>query len=94
MNNNQVLLIEICKMRPVEFAGLAKLLGVDIVRPNEDSSVEEEKKMAPRPFADVLEDVMNKFNKLNRGRKREILKLIKKSNSNKKVEGDFNAGNS
>lgn len=101
MNNNQSLLLEITKMKPIEFAGLAKLLGVDIMQPknqntleltttsNEPQKCEEE----PRSFVDVLEDVMKKYNQLNRTRRREILKLVKKAN-NKKAGDGLNANNS
>lgn len=67
-------------MEPLDFAGLAKLLGVQIVEINEAAENEKEK-FTPRNFTDVFSDVMTKFDKLNRTRKREILKLIKKSNA-------------
>jgi len=73
---------QVTKMEPLEFAGLAKLLGVAIVEDNLDK--EAEKKVVPRSFTDVLSDVMAKFSKLGRSRKREILKLVKKSNSMKR----------
>lgn len=101
MNRNQTLLMEITKMHPIEFAGLAKLLGVEIIKEEEEkiftSTVpekEEGKKYAARSFTDVLEDVMAKFTALNRTRQREILRLVKKSNSNKKFGGGLNANNS
>lgn len=104
MNNNQSLLVEIAKMKPIEFAGLANLLGVDIMKPIDGteftSTAAESSEMAkenqldkpkaePRPFADVLEDVMAHFSALNRQRKREILKLVKKANA-KHIFGDGN----
>ena len=39
-----------------------------------------DKPYKPRDFLDVLNDVMAKFSILNRERKREILKLVKKAN--------------
>ena len=102
MNNNQSLLVEITKMKPVEFAGLANLLGVNIMKPIErtefTSTAAESSEMTkenqpdkpkaePRPFADVLEDVMARFSTLNRQRRREILKLVKKANA-KHIFGD------
>lgn len=93
MNNNQSLLQEIAKMQPVEFAGLANLLGVQIVRKKENieytstapkSSEDIKKNYEARPFADVLADVMSKYSNLNRQRKREILRLVKKSNASRK----------
>ena len=74
-------------MEPLDFAGLAKLLGVQIVEINETAENEKEK-FTPRSFTDVFSDVMAKFEKLNRTRKREILKLIKKSNAARGGETD------
>ena len=68
MKLNASLLALITKMEPIDFVGLARLLGVSIIADKE-----------PRPFADVLEDVLKKFDALPRGRKREVLKLVKKS---------------
>ena len=82
MKSNMQLMDQVTKMEPLEFAGLAKLLGVAIVEDNLDK--EAEKKVVPRSFTDVLSDVMAKFSKLGRSRKREILKLVKKSNSMKR----------
>lgn len=84
MNSNSSLMEHITKMEPLEFAGLARLLGVSIVEDNPDK--EAEKKVIPRSFTDVFADVMAKFNGLGRSKKREIIKLIKKSNSMKKVK--------
>ena len=84
MNSNSSLMEHITKMEPLEFAGLARLLGVSIVEDNPD--LEAEKKMVPRSFTDVFADVMAKFDKLGRAKQREIIKLIKKSNSMKKVK--------
>lgn len=82
MNSNSSLMDCITKMEPLEFAGLAKLLGVAIVEDNPDK--EAEQKFIPRSFTDVFEDVMAKFSALGRTRKREIIKLVKKSNSMKR----------
>lgn len=102
MNNSQNLLLEITKMQPVEFAGLAKLLGVNIVQKKEgtqftstapESPEDIKKNYEARPFADVLEDVMAKYSNLNRQRKREILRLVKKSNAGRKSGDGLNANN-
>ena len=79
MKSNMQLIDQISKMEPLDFVGLAKLLGVQVVEPNDNA--EDEKKFKPRSFSDVFADVMAKYNGLNRSRKREILKLIKKSNA-------------
>ena len=82
MNSNSSLMEHITKMEPLEFAGLARLLGVAIIEDNPDKK--KKKKVVPRSFTDVFADVMAKFDKLGRSKKREIIKLIKKSNSIKR----------
>jgi hypothetical protein len=59
-------------MEPLDFVGLTKLLGVQVIEVNNEAENEYE----PRSFVDVFADVMAKFNALGRRRKREILKLI------------------
>ena len=97
MNTNEKLMHLIGDMEPIEFAGLANLLGVKLVKPLDKSDdsmkkeLKEERKLEPRDFLDVLNDVMAKFNVQGRARKREILRLVEKSNSKKRKK---NAGNS
>lgn len=88
------LIEQISKMEPVEFLGLVRLLGVQVLEENKEA-IEDKDKFKPRSFADVLEDVMAKFDKQNRGRKREIIKLVKKSNAARRGDSDAsNAANS
>ena len=84
------LIQQISNMEPIEFLGLARLLGVQVLEENKEATGEKDK-FKPRSFADVLEDVMAKFEKQNRGRKREIIKLVKKSNAAR--GGNFDASN-
>ena len=84
------LIEQISKMEPVEFLGLARLLGVQVLEENKEAT-EDKDKFKPRSFADVLEDVLAKYEKQNRSRKREIIKLVKKSNAARR--GDPNASN-
>lgn len=97
MTTNEKLLHLIGDMEPIEFAGLAKLLGVELVKPLDDTDdlikkdPKKKKQLEPRDFLDVLNDVMSKFNTQGRARKREILRLVEKSNSKKRKK---NAGNS
>ena len=94
---NQKLMNMIGKMQPIEFIGLAKLLSVPVVKKIEQTeeittTVEDNTQTAagpsknyePRDFIDVLGDIMQRFNALNRTRKREILKLIQKSNNSRR----------
>ena len=57
-------------LEAVEFLGLCKFLGVKLI---EDSK-------SPRDFADLLSDLMEKFQNLNRTRQRELLQILKKVN--------------
>ena len=97
MTTNEKLMHLIGDMEPIEFAGLANLLGVELVKPldkTDDSmmkELKENKQLEPRDFLDVLNDVMSKFSIQGRARKREILRLVEKSNSKKRKK---NAGNS
>ena len=97
MTTNEKLMHLIGDMEPIEFAGLANLLGVKLVKSldeNDDSmkkELKENKQLEPRDFLDVLNDVMSKFSTQGRARKREILRLVEKSNSKKRKK---NAGNS
>lgn len=99
MTSNMQLVKLISGMEPVDFVGLARLLGVSVVRPVDEAAEytstapDPQRKMEPRPFLDVLEDVVNKFNTLNRAKSRELLRLIKKANTENKKKGGKNAGN-
>lgn len=77
MKNESRLLELIGKMEPVEFIGLARLLGVQVVKKENDE-------VAPREFSDVLNDVMAKYSMLGRTKKREVLRLVEKSVSKKR----------
>lgn len=92
-SSNQQLMEMISEMEPIEFIGLAKLLSVPIIKKvesdmevttteqnDEVKAADPQQKHEPRAFVDVLGDVMRRFDALNRARKREILKLVKKSN--------------
>ena len=57
-------------LEAVEFLGLCKFLGVKLM---EDSK-------SPRDFTDLLSDLMEKFQNLNRTRQRGLLQILKKVN--------------
>lgn len=67
---NQKFMELLIGLEAVEFLGLCKFLGVKLV---EDSK-------SPRDFADLLSDLMEKFQNLNRTRQRELLQILKKVN--------------
>lgn len=68
-------------LEPVEFIGLAKLLGVPII----DSEGKE------KDFLLILSELVKKFEGLKRKKRRELLKVlqeVKKENLKGKKEGD------
>lgn len=75
-SNEKKLMELIIDMQPLDFLALAKLLGAPVME-------EKDGKEEPRSFADVLEDVLARFTKLGRTKKRDLLRLLKKSNSAK-----------
>ena len=68
-------LIQLSKLEPVEFIGVAHLCGVRLLQ--EDNKT-------PRDFADILRDVLNKYETLNRKKRRELEKALAQSNSIKR----------
>ena len=56
---------DIAKLEAVEFIGLAKLLGVELLESEE-----------LRPMGDIVEDIMVKFSKLNRKKRRELKQIV------------------
>ena len=67
---NQKFMELLIGLEAVEFLGLCKFLGVKLM---EDSK-------SPRDFADLLSDLMEKFQNLNCTRQRELLQILKKVN--------------
>lgn len=56
---------DIAKLEAVEFIGLAKLLGVELLEGEE-----------LRPMGDIVDDIMAKFSKLNRKKRRELKQIV------------------
>jgi hypothetical protein len=65
MNKSSGFLEDIAKLEAVEFIGLAKLLGVELLEGEE-----------LRPMGDIVDDVMVKFSKLNRKKRRELKRIV------------------
>lgn len=68
-------LIQLSKLEPVEFIGVAHLCGARLLQ--EDNKT-------PRDFADILRDILNKYETLNRKKRRELEKILAQSNSIKR----------
>lgn len=73
-------LLEIAKLQPIEFAALARIVRVNIY---DDSK-------QPKDFTVVFEEILRAFNKLNRSRRKEIIKVLRAANSQ---EATINANN-
>ena len=68
-------LTQLSKLEPVEFIGVAHLCGARLLQ--EDNKT-------PRDFADILRDILNKYETLNRKKRRELEKILAHSNSIKR----------
>lgn len=71
----------IVKLQPVEFMGLARVLKVHLYA-NEETR-------EPREFEEVFAEVLERFDKSNRTRRREIIQLVKTA-----LKGGNDASNS
>ena len=60
----------VTQLEPIEFVGLSKILCVPIL----------DKDKNERPFEDILSDMMDKFLMIKRGKRKEILNMIKDVN--------------
>lgn len=79
----------ISELEPVEFAGLARVLKVRLLDEVNPEAELVKDRFAARSFTDVLTDILAAFEKSDRKRRREILKLIKDC-----VKEKVDAGNS
>lgn len=70
MSKSNGFLEDIAKLEAVEFIGLAKLLGVELL----EGKGENEKL---RPMGNIVDDIMVKFSKLNRNKRRELKKIVR-----------------
>lgn len=58
------------KLEPVEFCGLARIMGIKM-----DEVVDDKRTM--QPLEKIMEELMDKFLETTRRRQKEILKLLK-----------------
>ena len=65
-------LTQLSKLEPVEFIGVAHLCGARLLQ--EDNKT-------PRDFADILRDVLDKYQTLNQKKRRELEKVLAQTNS-------------
>lgn len=80
------------KLNAVEFTGLARLLKVQLLDEVNPAAEQTKDRYAPRSFTDVLNDMLNTFEKCDRKRRKEIIKLLKAAS--KAPRGDLDASDS
>ena len=87
MKSTEKLFDLIPKLGAVEFAGLARILKVKLYSEEKD----EQDHFVPRPFTDVLNDILVNFDALGRERKREILQVVKKASRRPLIQANKEA---
>lgn len=92
MNLTEKFFDYIPKLNAVEFTGLARLLKVQLLDEVNPAAEQTKDRYAPRSFTDVLNDMLNAFEKCDRKRRKEILQLVKAAT--KATRSDFNASDS
>ena len=89
-NSPENLILELVKLDPIEFLGICKIVGVDIVKQGEatveDITEADEEggratarmklEVEPRDFNDIWEELCDKIEGMNRVRRRNLGKLI------------------
>lgn len=69
------LMLEISKLEPIEFLGVAKIFNLDLFENDEDKK--------PRNFEIILSEILDKYISLSHRQRRTIMKLIKSANLGK-----------
>ena len=77
------------QLSAVEFAGLARVLKVKLLDETNPEAEIIKDRFTARDFVDVLNDMLAAFERCDRARRREILKLVKDN-----LKEDADAGNS
>ena len=78
---------------PLSFVGVARVLKVDLLRPEADRS---EGADPFKPFEVVLREIMDSYASAPRKRKRKLLSILRDSNHEPSIfepEGELDAGN-
>ena len=67
------LMAEIVKLQPEEFFGICKILGVQVIKGEDE----------PKEAADLFGEVLEKLEKLSRVRRKNLLKLLRAANKDR-----------
>lgn len=84
-NRTKIFMELLVGLEAVEFVGLCKFLGVQLVEEKSEpaltaSNDEASQKSETRDFSDLFSDLLQKFLELSRPRQRELIKILKKVN--------------
>ena len=74
----------------IEFTGLARLMGVQLLEETNPEADVIKDRFSSRDFISVLNEILERFDKLNRTRKRESLSIVK--DATKRARGPRLAG--
>ncbi len=82
-NNTNSSLLEfgqlLTQLPPLQVGAVAKILGVKLVTDELEERNDNKEFYKPRPGREVADEIFNKFSKLNRHKRRELIKIIKKA---------------
>lgn len=73
------LITELFKLEVIDFIGLAKLMGVEIVERNKEEVL---------PTEEIIANILNEFETLSNTKKKEIIKICKAANKKVKKNGN------
>ena len=74
-NMTEEFTVALSKLETIEFIGVCKVLGISVVY-KEDNKQKKQKKGEPRPFMEILWELIQKYQTLGRKQKRDLLKLV------------------
>ena len=77
MSKTDRLIQLIPKLDIITFTGLARLLRVELITEVNPDATDVKDRYAPRPFHEVLDDLLKNYESSNRQRRREILQIVK-----------------
>lgn len=84
-NRTKIFMELLVGLEAVEFVGLCKFLGVQLIKEEDESAPitpnnEAPQKSETRDFSDLFSDLLQKFSNLSRPHQRELIKILKKVN--------------
>lgn len=84
-NRTKIFMELLVGLEAIEFVGLCKFLGIQLVEEKSESAPitpnnETPQKSETRDFSDLFSDLLQKFSNLSRPRQRELIKILKKVN--------------